>query len=460
MGEENIAKKLSKIKKDMIKLYLSDSRPWIVGLSGGKDSTCVAQLVYYMLLEIPVEKRTKQIHIVSADTLVESPLIERRIKNLLSKIELAAKNDNLPIVVNLLKPSIDDTFWVNLIGKGYPSPNRWFRWCTDRLKIKPTTKYIKSQVKDNGEVIVLLGARKSESASRAQTMGKYEIKNFSLRRHGDIPGAFVYTPIEDFNTKDVWVYLLQVPSPWDGDNKELITFYRKADKECPLVIDKNTPACGGSRFGCWTCTVVERDRALEGLIEDGETWLSPLLEFRNWLKEIRDDPSMRSKYRKNERKRKIIADKLGKEFEKETHRGHQVLGPFTFEARHEILQRLLKIQKEITEVHNIELIQHEELKAIERIWIYEGDNISSLSEVIDTTSDEFLNTIDKSPLESNQINKEILGKIAEKNNVPVSLVEKLLVVEKDLSSLSNRKGIYNKLERVISEHLIQSYLED
>lgn len=460
MGEQNITAKISKLKKDIEKLYLSDSRPWIIGLSGGKDSTCVTQLIYYMLLDLPPKKRTKKVHIVSADTLVESPLIERRIKDLLSKIESAAEKDDLPLFVNLLKPSIDDTFWVNLIGKGYPSPNRWFRWCTDRLKIKPTTKYIKSQVKENGEVIVILGARKSESASRAQTMGKYEIKNFNLRKHGNISGAFVYTPIEDFTTKNVWTYLLQVPSPWKGDNRELIRFYRKADKECPLVLDKKTPACGGSRFGCWTCTVVKRDRALEGLIEDGEEWLKPLLDFRNWLKEIRNNPDMREKYRKNERQKKIIANKLKKKFEKETHRGHEVLGPFTFEARHQILERLLRIQKQISELHNIELIQPEELKAIERIWLYEGDNISSLSDVIDTSSEKFLNNVDKSPLESNQINKEILKRISEKNSVPITLIEKLLIVEKDLSTLSNRKGIYNKLERAIGEHLIQSYLEE
>ena len=164
---------IKKIQDELKQLYLSDTRPWIIGLSGGKDSSCVTQMVYSVLLEIPKKDRKKEIHIISADTLVESPLIEQRIKDLLSKIEKSVKKDNLPIKVKLLKPKLNDTFWVNLIGRGYPSPNRWFRWCTDRLKIRPATKYILEQVKRNGEVIIILGARKSESASRSQTMGKF-----------------------------------------------------------------------------------------------------------------------------------------------------------------------------------------------------------------------------------------------------------------------------------------------
>jgi len=445
------------ILNELRDLYLSDNRPWIIGLSGGKDSSCVTQMVYYMLLELPKNERKKEVHVISADTLVESPLIERRIKDLLSDIEKAAKKNKLPIKVKLLKPKLDDSFWVNLIGRGYPSPNRWFRWCTDRLKIRPANRYIYEQVKKNGEVIIVLGARKSESASRAQIMGKYIIEDYNLRKHTDIKGAFVYTPIEDFSYKDVWSYLLQVSPPWGGNNRELVTFYRKADGECPLVISKDTPACGGSRFGCWTCTVVNRDRSVEGLIEDGETWLEPLLEFRNWLKVIRDDPSKRESIRKSDRKKKIKAEKLGKEFNQSEHRGHKIIGPFTFKTRHEILNKLLELQRQILKNHQIELISPEELKSIETIWIYEGDNISSLSDVVDI-SKEFVKMIDNSPLEKNHIDKKIFENIIQKHDLPIPLVEKLLIAENDLSSLSRRTGIYNRLEKVIEEHIITDYL--
>ena len=184
-----------KAMDEMKDLYLSDKRPWIIGFSGGKDSTCVVQMVYYMLKGLPPKKRTKEVHILSSDTLVENPIVRERIKEVCAKIEKHAKKDGLPINVNILRPELNDTFWVNLIGRGYPAPNKWFRWCTDRLKIKPATKYILNQVKQSGEVIILLGIRKSEGGIRVQTMKKYEIPNFKLRRHTTIFGAYIYAPI-------------------------------------------------------------------------------------------------------------------------------------------------------------------------------------------------------------------------------------------------------------------------
>lgn len=438
------------IKAEMRKLYLKDNRPWIIGLSGGKDSTCLTQLVYYMLLELPLELRNKKIHVISSNTLVESPSIDSIIKTRLNRIKNAAKRDNLPIMVEQLKPELSDTFWVNLIGRGYPSPNRWFRWCTDRLKIRPTTRYILNQVKSSGEVVVVLGARKSESVTRAQTMEKYEIPDFRLRRHSSIPGAYVYTPIEDLEVDQVWDYLLKVLSPWGDDNNELRSLYGKADKEIAFMLDKNTPPSGGSRFGCWVCTVVERDRSLEGLIEDGETWLGALLEFRNWLKIIRDDPSLRENMRKQDLKKKILAKKLGEEFNQSEHRGHKTLGPFTFEARHEILRRLITLQEKVAD-HKISIISPEEIKAIEMIWIYEGDNISSITDVLNSRINK-LNLPDL--VQDKSLVTGILEDLCAENNVSRSLIEQLLIVEKDLSSLSRRNGIYDRLEQVFEEYLL------
>lgn len=314
------------------------------------------------------------------------------------------------------------------------------------------TKYTIEQVKENGEVIILLGARKSESGTRAQTMGKYEIEDFKLRKHSLIPGAYIFTPIEEWDYRDVWTYLLQAPSPWRDNNRDLLTFYRKVDRECPLVIDKSTPACGGSRFGCWVCTVVERDRSLEGLIEDGETWLEALLEFRNWLKKIRNEGIYREETRKKDKKKKVMTKILGREFVPQEHRGHKILGPFTFETRHEILRRLIKLQEQVAN-RGISLISPEEIKAIETIWIYEGDNISSIVDILEFPKiDDFTVSV---PLAiNNMLGLKELNEICNKNRIPVRLVKQLLIVEKDLSSLSRRTGIYDRLEKVIEEHVI------
>lgn len=433
-------------------LYLNDNRPWIIGFSGGKDSTCVTQMVYYMLKNLPLEKRKKWVHVLSSDTLVESPVIQNRIKNVCRKIEIQVRKDNLPIKVKILRPELDDTFWVNLIGRGYPSPNRWFRWCTDRLKIIPMTKYITEQVKENGEVIILLGIRKSEGGTRTQTMKKYEIEDFRLRKHTTIQGAYIYAPLENWEESDVWLYLLEVPSPWRENNKNLAKFYRKSDDEIQFIVDKNSLPSGGSRFGCWVCTVVEKDRSLEGFIEEGESWLEPLLKFRNWLKEIRNERAYREDTRKNDKKKKIVAKRLGRKYIPPEHRGHKILGPFTFETRHEILRRLIKLQEQVA-IREISLISPEEVKAIETIWIYEGDNISSIADVFKFPKMSDFTVCDYSARNS-VFDLDQLSTICNKNRIPARLIEQLLIVEKDLSHLSRRNGIYDRLEKIIEEHVI------
>lgn len=104
----------------MREIYLSDNRPWIIGFSGGKDSTCVVQIVYYMLKSLPDDKRKKGVYVLSSDTLVENPIMEMRRNEVCEKIGNQSKKDGLPIKVKILRPELNDTFWVNLIGRGYP----------------------------------------------------------------------------------------------------------------------------------------------------------------------------------------------------------------------------------------------------------------------------------------------------------------------------------------------------
>jgi len=272
--------------------YLADNSPWVVCFSGGKDSTALLQMVFNALAELPAKKLTKEVHVLTNDTLVENPVIVEYVNELLSKIEQAGKaklfahNPSLFRVARVT-PTLDDSFWVNLIGKGYPSPNRWFRWCTERLKINPTSRYIKETVTKSGSVIIVLGTRKAESANRAAAMSKHE-NGGRLRKH-DLPNTYVYAPIADLSNNEVWAYVLQAANPWEGNNKELLALYRKACKggECPFVIETGTQSCGKSRFGCWVCTVVDKDWAMESYVNNGKKWMKGLLDFRDNLYRIR-----------------------------------------------------------------------------------------------------------------------------------------------------------------------------
>lgn len=329
--------------------------PWIIGFSGGKDSTLLAQLVFEMLLALPPRQRTRAVHLVANDTLVESPIIARHLDQVLERIEASMQPLRLPVTVARTVPEADQTFWVNLIGRGYPSPSRMFRWCTDRMKIAPTARYVREQVDASGRVIMLLGVRAAESAQRAVSVFRYRNEGERLNPHNSLQGCLIYKPIVELTTDEVWQVLLQSPPPWGGSHRELVTIYRNAaGGECPLVTDRTeAPSCGtkSSRFGCWTCTVVEKDRSAEAFVDAGHGDLEPLLALRDWLKEIREDNKRRSPRRRNG-----TLNFVGE--------GRLIPGPFTLAARREILDRLLETQKEV----GFELISADEIEIIHRQW--------------------------------------------------------------------------------------------
>lgn len=293
------------IAKEQIKnAYKEDTRPWVVGYSGGKDSTVVVQLVFEALTELSPIERTKKIYVISSDTLIETPLIINSINTTLTRIQDKAFKLGLPIETHKVQPEPQNSFWVNLIGRGYPSPNQTFRWCTDRLKIEPANSFVMNKVSSFGEVIMVLGVREDESVSRGNSIKEHTIEGQRFMRHSTLANAYVFAPIRSFTLDDVWNYLLNSPSPWGDDNYELHRLYQDSSSgECPLVIDKSIKesagSCGNSRFGCWVCTVVTEDKALTGFIQSGHDWMKPLLDFRNWLTSIRDKRDKRMKYRMN-----------------------------------------------------------------------------------------------------------------------------------------------------------------
>ena len=173
------------LKEEVKEQYLEEdgNRPWIVAFSGGKDSTMLLQIVWYALQELPRELLTRPIYVICNNTLVENPRILEFVDRQLKAIAKASVDQGLPIVVDQTTPQLEDSFWVNLIGKGYPAPNSMFRWCTERLKIRPTTLYIQNKISEHGEAIILIGTRSDESSTRAASIKKHEVKGSRLRSH-------------------------------------------------------------------------------------------------------------------------------------------------------------------------------------------------------------------------------------------------------------------------------------
>jgi DNA sulfur modification protein DndC len=457
---------IESLKQEIQDLYCFDAVPWIIGYSGGKDSSCVLQMVWLAISSLPIEKRNKKIYVLTTDTLVENPIVSAWVKQSLSRLDEEAKRQGLPFEAHLLCPDVQETFWVNLIGKGYPAPRHMFRWCTERLKINPANRFIQNVVRSNGEVIIVLGTRKAESSRRASVMDEHEIGHVnerlntnslksSLLFRGSMPNSLVYSPIADWRDDEVWLYLMQFPNPWNHSNKELFTMYRGAteDNECPFVIDTSTPSCGDSRFGCWVCTLVNQDKSMTAMIQNDEekSWMQPLLDLRNHL-DVRDDHDRRDFRRLTGRVQL---------FERSTGEGNgsteviPIPGPYTRHWREEWLRQVLRAQQLArqnapADMKDIQLISIEELSEIRRIWREEKHEFDdSLPRIYREETGQIFR--DPRPSTAHNVlgvdEWEILQDICGDDTMHLELVTKLLGTERQHQTSLNRTKIYKDLEK-------------
>lgn len=448
--ELGFKKTFDSLLEEIREIYLADSIPWVVGYSGGKDSTAVLQLVWIAVSHLKSDQLTKPIHVISTDTFVENPVVAGWVDKSLDLIKNAAIKKNLPIYAHRLTPKLNDTFWVNLIGRGYPAPRPKFRWCTDRLKIAPSNNFIRNVVQESGEAILVLGTRKAESTARAKNMARYEKGRLRdrLSPNAGLPNSLVYTPIENWTNDDVWLFLMQVPNPWGYNNKDLLTMYQGATEggECPLVIDSSTPSCGDSRFGCWVCTLVDKDKSMQAMIQNDEEkeWMLPLLELRNEL-DLPDDRHLRD-FRRMSGKVQLFYDR-------------PIPGPYKQSIREKWLKKLLEAREWIRkngpeEVRDIELITLEELHEIRRIWVVDKHEIEdTLPKVYeDATGKPFPGQRfdDTRTFGASELN--ILKDICRKDELHYELIRELLDVEQRFCKMSKRSGLYDALEQAFKRN--------
>ena len=429
------------IIQEMALVYRHDKRPWLIGYSGGKDSTLLCCLVMEMLQRLTPYQRHKTVYIVSSDTMVENPIVKNYMHRMSAMINQAG--NELKVKADIIYPEIADTFWSKVIGLGYPTPEApGFRWCTERLKIHPMNKYTLDTIKTNGQVVLLLGVRKAESTYRANNIRSREIEGKILVPHTDIEGAHVYNPLTEIPNELVWKFLLKDDSltPWGSDNKYLFSLYQGENlgEEQSVIgeIDKDKiPVTGHSRFGCWICTMVKEDKSLKAFIDRGETWLEPLRDFRNWLIELRSTPSARENKRRN-----------GQMYKKAD--GEYGLGPFTMESRVEILRRLLQL--EVT--YDFDLISLEELKFIDKTWDDEGDlSRRTLVDLYYEIKGKHLPWDDyKVPVFSEEVIDEI-KKQCEENNVEFELISKLIVEIEANKNYTKGSRVTKAFDRIINQ---------
>lgn len=434
------------IIQEMMMVYQHDSRPWLIGYSGGKDSTLLVALVYEAVFRLPESARTKKVYILTSDTLVENPIVKKYMHTSSGLINESSARDHLNIDAQMIYPLPEQTFWSRVIGLGYPTPDPpGFRWCTERLKIQPMNLFVNERINESGEIIILLGVRKAESATRNRTITAREIEGKLLNMHSDIKNAYVYNPITEIHNDLVWEFLLKDDgkSPWGSDLKYLFNLYQGENlgEEQSVVgeIDKDKiPVTGNSRFGCWCCTIVKEDKSLLNFINKGATELIPLRDFRNWLVSIRQDPA----YRDTKRRDGSIYQKSNGEFG---------FGPFTMWGRQQILKGLLELQRDT----KMELITMDELKAIDQIWDNEGDLTKRL--LVDTYYEVFGTRLPWDPYKEPLFDEEGIDEIksvAREYDLPEELVTKLIVTVEKNKHITRSSRMQKEFDKIMQQEWI------
>lgn len=440
MNSANKFEVFENIVQEMLYVYKHDNRPWLIGYSGGKDSSLLVSLVVETVSRIAPQERTKKIFIVTSDTGVENPVVKRYMHYSSNKINEFSIKNNANIQADIIYPDVSQSFWSLVIGLGYPTPEPpGFRWCTERLKILPMNRYTNEIIDKYGEVVLLLGVRKAESLTRKRSITSREIEGKLLIPHNDIPKAYVYNPLTEIPNELVWEYLLKDNgiSAWGIDMKYLFSLYQgeAMGEEQSVIgqIDKDKiPVTGNSRFGCWCCTIVKIDKSLQRFIDNGSTELIPLREFRNWLVSVRQDPEFRDNKRRN-----------GKVYQKAN--GEYGFGPFKMSARQEILRRLLTLQRDT----GFELITNDELKMIDTIWDAEGD--LSRRALVDIYYEVFGTRLSWDEYKDALYEKDIIEELKKASNdaeIPFELVTKLIVMigsKKYIAKSSQLKKEFDKL---------------
>lgn len=446
MNTDNRFQVFEDIIEEMTYVYKHDERPWLIGYSGGKDSSMLVSLVVDMVMRLPENKRTKKIFIVTSDTGVENPIVKRYMHLSSAKINEFSSKYNANIKADIIYPDIAQSFWSLVIGLGYPTPEPpGFRWCTERLKILPMNRYTNRIIDQYGEVVLLLGVRKAESLTRKRSISAREIEGKLLVPHSDISKAYIYNPLTEIKNELVWEYLLKDDgiSSWGVDMKYLFSLYQGENlgEEQSVIgqVDKDKiPVTGNSRFGCWCCTIVKVDKSLQRFIDNGSKELVPLREFRDWLVSIRQNPEFRDNKRRN-----------GKVYQKSN--GEYGFGPFKLSARQEILRRLLILQRDT----GFELITNDELKMIDTLWDLEGElTRRSLVEIYYDVFNEKLSWDEyKEPLYDLDIIKEIKA-AADESNIPFELITKLIVMINSNKYVAKSARLRKEFDKLLNQEWI------
>jgi DNA sulfur modification protein DndC len=200
---------------------------------------------------------------------------------------------------------------------------------------------------------------------------------------------------------------------------------------------------------------VTKDRAMDGLIETGNTWLAPLRDFRNELYST-TDPARKHEFRSARRRDGSVTIAIKKNDQGDTIQEKHVLGPYRLDYRKHLLKELLKSQKEIFETNPKdakELITVGELEQIRIEWRSDPnepdweDSVPAIyrevftKEIAWKTDDDFV-------FDGNDA--VVVAELCAERRLPKELLMKLLELEVSYQGHARRSGLQKEMHELLS----------
>jgi DNA sulfur modification protein DndC len=203
---------------------------------------------------------------------------------------------------------------------------------------------------------------------------------------------------------------------------------------------------------------VEKDKSMTAMIQNDaeKEWMMPLLDLRNALDfrshSTAEEPMNSDQHLRDFRRMSGATQLMG-------NNDRFIPGPYHQQAREDWLTKLLEAQVWIRkngpkDVREIELITHEELQEIRRLWVVDKHELEDRLPGIyrKVTGEEYPGRPldDQSLLGAEQM--EVLAALCGEDRLHYEMARELLSVTMQQQASARRSGLHDKLEKSIKRH--------
>ncbi|MBA2397058.1 MAG: phosphoadenosine phosphosulfate reductase family protein [Ktedonobacteraceae bacterium] len=328
---------------------------WDIGYSGGKDSTALVTLLAHLLASGRLP-RPKRIVVQYADTGMEVPPLQQSALHILHQLKQQG------FETQVVRPALDDRFFVYMFGRGVPPPNNGrMRWCTRILKAKPMSVALEA-ASGGLKSLVITGVRDGESIARDERIVAACSKDsgecgqgYLHVKYENSSVADALAPIRGWRVCHVYDWLSLYAPGYGFDTSTIAEVYgynSQNGQDEPL----------NARTGCMECRLVHEDHMMERVLALPKyQYLAPIRCLRMLYEELTQDHMRLQKDGTQRLKDGGMPANLYRK------------GPLTMEARRYGLAQVKAIQAEVNtlaraqDISSVSLISPEEENRIEEL---------------------------------------------------------------------------------------------